>query len=247
MASGGGSNLQALLDRFARDTAARIALVLSDRADAGALARATAAGVPAVHVPVRGRAEHEVADDLLAQLEAHGIELIALAGYLRLVPGAVTSAFRGRILNIHPALLPAFGGTGMYGRHVHEAVLAAGCRVTGATVHWVDERYDEGGIIAQWPVPVLPGDAADVLAERVLRVEHRLYPAVIAAVARRLRAHESAAADSQRAHQNAAVDSQRAPEDWSFRLRRWEAGAADGLETEIIALSALGREHSGHA
>jgi folate-dependent phosphoribosylglycinamide formyltransferase PurN len=88
------------------------------------------------------------------------------------------------MLNVHPALLPAFGGPGMYGMRVHEAVLAAGCRVSGATVHHVDERYDEGRIIAQWPVPVLPDDTAETLAARVLRVEHRLYPAVVDALVR---------------------------------------------------------------
>jgi phosphoribosylglycinamide formyltransferase 1 len=182
-ASGGGTNLQALLDRFDRDDAASIALVISDRAEAGALQRARAGGAKALHIPVRGRADDEIAAETIAALDTHDIDLVALAGYLRLVPAAVTARFARRILNIHPALLPAFGGPGMYGRHVHEAVLAAGCRVTGATVHWVDARYDEGRIIAQWPVPVLQGDTADTLAARVLRVEHRLYPAVLAAIA----------------------------------------------------------------
>lgn len=185
-ASGGGSNLQALLDRFTGDDAARIALVVSDRADAGALSRAERAGVPAVHVPVRERGPEEVAESLLRVLAEHEIELIALAGYLRLVPSPVVSHYRNRILNIHPALLPAFGGRGMYGARVHAAVLAAGCTVSGATVHRVDERYDEGGIVAQWPVPVRPDDTPETLAARVLRVEHVLYPAVIAAEARRL-------------------------------------------------------------
>lgn len=183
-ASGGGSNLQALLDRFADDPRVRIVLVVSDRADAGALTRAAAAGVARVHVPVAGRAEADIARDMLEALTAHDINLVALAGYLRLVPPAVVAEFRGRIVNIHPALLPAFGGPGMYGRRVHQAVLDAGCRVTGATVHYVDERYDEGRIIAQWPVPVLRSDTAATLADRVLKIEHRLYPAVIDAIAR---------------------------------------------------------------
>lgn len=181
-ASGGGSNLQALLDRFVDAAHVRIALVVSDRAGSGALARAASAGVPAVHIAVGGRAQEDVAAETLAALSAHRIDLLVLAGYLRLVPPAVVGKYRGHILNIHPALLPAFGGAGMYGRHVHEAVLAAGCRVTGATVHYVDERYDEGRIIAQWPVPVLPGDTPARLAARVLEVEHRLYPAVIDAI-----------------------------------------------------------------
>ena len=182
-ASGGGSNLQALLDRFASDDSARIALVVSDVADAGALERARVAGVRAEHVAVRGRDNDAVSRETLEVLEGEGIELIALAGYLKLVPHNVVTGYRNRIVNIHPALLPAFGGAGMYGRHVHEAVLAAGCTVTGATVHHVTEAYDEGSIIAQWPVPVLRDDTAEVLAARVLRVEHVLYPEVVRALA----------------------------------------------------------------
>lgn len=185
-ASGGGSNLQALLDRFTRDDAARIALVVSDRADAGALVRAERAGVPSAHIAIRDRDPGEVTESLLRVLSEHDIGLIALAGYLRLVPAPVVAQYRNRILNIHPALLPSFGGRGMYGLRVHAAVLATGCTVSGATVHRVDERYDEGGIVAQWPVPVMPADTPETLAARVLRVEHVLYPAVIAAEARRI-------------------------------------------------------------
>jgi phosphoribosylglycinamide formyltransferase 1 len=192
-ASGGGSNLQALIDRFANGSEVEIVLVVSDRANAGALRRAEAAGITARHVAVSGRSPHEVAADTIDALHAHHVELIALAGYLRLVPPEITRSWRGRILNIHPALLPSFGGQGMYGLRVHEAVLAAGCCVTGATVHLVDERYDEGRILAQWPVPVLAGDTPERLAARVLAVEHRLYPAVVAALARRL--HDVTAAD----------------------------------------------------
>ncbi len=106
-----------------------------------------------------------------------------------MIPLAVVHRFAGRMLNVHPALLPAFGGKGMYGRHVHEAVLAAGCFVSGVTVHLVEEQYDEGPIIAQWPVPVLAGDTADTLAARVLRVEHAVFPFAVEAIARRL--HDS--------------------------------------------------------
>ena len=111
-------------------------------------------------------------------------ELVALAGYLRRVPPAAVHRYEGRMVNIHPALLPAFGGPGMYGLHVHRAVLATGCRVSGATAHLVDEEYDHGPILAQWPVPVLPEDTPEHLAARVLRVEHMLYPAVVEALAR---------------------------------------------------------------
>src|SRR5690606_35781064 len=136
------------------------------------------AGVDAVLAPATEEAGAG-ADALLRLLEDAGIDLIALAGYLKLVPREVVDRFRDRILNIHPALLPAFGGHGMYGLRVHRAVLASGAKVSGATVHLVDERYDEGPIVAQWPVPVLPGDTPARLAARVLKVEHILYPLAV--------------------------------------------------------------------
>jgi folate-dependent phosphoribosylglycinamide formyltransferase PurN len=102
--------------------------------------------------------------------------VILLAGYLRLIPPVIVQAFPKLILNIHPALLPSFGGKGMWGHHVHEAVLTSGATFSGPTIHFVDEKYDTGAILAQWPVPILPGDTADTLAARVLRVEHILYP-----------------------------------------------------------------------
>nr|WP_243665078.1 phosphoribosylglycinamide formyltransferase [Rhodothermus marinus] len=113
---------------------------------------------------------------MLEVLRAHDVELVALAGYLKKIPDNVVAAYRNRILNIHPSLLPAFGGPGMYGRRVHEAVLNYGVRWTGATVHLVDEEYDHGPIVLQEPVPVLPDDTPETLAARVLEVEHRLYP-----------------------------------------------------------------------
>jgi formyltetrahydrofolate-dependent phosphoribosylglycinamide formyltransferase len=186
-ASGSGTNLQALLDRFAGDDAtARVVLVVSDRADARALSRGSHAGARTEVVPVAGRPVDEVATDLLALLAAERIELIALAGYLRLVPPAVVARFAGRIVNIHPALLPAFGGNGMYGARVHRAVLASGCLVTGVTVHMVSERYDEGAALAQWPVPVHSGDTVESLAARVLALEHMIYPLAIERLARSL-------------------------------------------------------------
>jgi formyltetrahydrofolate-dependent phosphoribosylglycinamide formyltransferase len=176
-ASGGGTNLQALLDNETPHGPYRIEMVLSDRPGAGALERATRSGRQAWVVPVKGRDPGEVQEETLRHLEGAGIQAIFLAGYLRLVPGAVVRRFRRRILNIHPALLPAFGGKGMWGHHVHEAVLASGARISGPTVHYVDEEYDTGTIIAQWPVPVRAGDDAAALAARVLKVEHALYPA----------------------------------------------------------------------
>lgn len=188
-ASGGGTNLQSLLDRFGAegspDAAARIALVISDRPGIGALEHAEKAGVPTRTLPPKDFAsEKEFAAALLAALAEHGTEIVALAGYLKLVPEEVVQAFRGKMVNIHPGPLPTFGGPGMYGHHVHDAVIAAGVRVSGPTIHFVDERYDTGPIIAQWPVPVLRDDTAQTLAARVLKYEHRLYPAVIAALAK---------------------------------------------------------------
>ena len=182
LASGGGSNLQALLDYLdvlGGSRRADVALVVSNRRDAGALVRAERRGIPTALVS--GRASD--AGEMEALLEQHAIDLVVLAGYLRLVPPALTRRLRGRILNVHPALLPAFGGPGMYGARVHEAVLARGARISGPTVHFVDEQYDHGAIIAQWPVPVFEEDTVDTLAARVLRAEHALYPRVIDAVA----------------------------------------------------------------
>jgi formyltetrahydrofolate-dependent phosphoribosylglycinamide formyltransferase len=181
LTSGRGSNLEAIfmhLDSRGARRGGDVVLVASDRADAAALSRARARDVPAAHItnPNDGPA-------IDALLHAHEVDLIALAGYLRLVPAAVTGRFRGRLLNVHPALLPAFGGTGMYGLRVHRAVLDAGAAISGVTVHFVDEVYDRGPIIAQWPVVVRSTDTPDSLAARVLRLEHTLYPRVVEAVA----------------------------------------------------------------
>ncbi|MCC6318582.1 MAG: phosphoribosylglycinamide formyltransferase [Gemmatimonadaceae bacterium] len=181
LASGGGSNLQAILDHFAAlaDRApGRVVLVASDRPNALALERGRRAGATAIALNEAARTA-----GLRDLLEAHAITHVALAGYLRQVPADVTTAWHGRMLNVHPALLPAFGGKGMYGHRVHEAVVACGVRVTGATVHFVDDQYDHGAVIAQWPVPVFPGDTAATVAVRVLEVEHQLFPPVVAAVA----------------------------------------------------------------
>jgi formyltetrahydrofolate-dependent phosphoribosylglycinamide formyltransferase len=182
LVSGSGSNLQALIDRFSDPAASprvEICLVISSRPDNRALERAAAAGIPTAVVPEGGRAEAWLDE----QLEACGAQLVVLAGYMRLIPPGVVAGWSGRMLNVHPALLPAFGGQGMYGRRVHEAVLKSGTRVTGVTVHLVDEQYDRGPVVAQWTVPVIESDDADALAARVLEVEHRLLPAVVAAVA----------------------------------------------------------------
>jgi phosphoribosylglycinamide formyltransferase-1 len=176
--SGRGSNLEALLRALGPGAPARVVLVLSDRPDAGALERAREH-----RVPTEVLSDPADAAEWLTRLERHGTELVVLAGYLKLVPASVIARFRDRILNIHPALLPAFGGKGMYGRRVHQAVLASGARESGATVHLVDEAYDRGPVLGQARVPVLPDDTPDRLAARVLEVEHRLLPAAVLAAA----------------------------------------------------------------
>ncbi len=172
--------MQALLDHEGDGAAYRIELLVTDR-PCVAEERARAMGRTVCRIDFDDDA---AGGELLLLLARHRAEGVLLAGFLKLLPAAVCRAYRDRILNIHPALLPAFGGQGMYGHHVHEAVLRSGATLSGATIHFVDERYDEGTILAQWPVPVGPGDSADTLAARVLEVEHTLYPAAADALAR---------------------------------------------------------------
>lgn len=184
-ASGRGSNFKAIAEAVARGAiTADIGLLVVSDSQAGAISVANSFDIPAVPVC---RKEFERREDYVSRLvtvvKDHAIDVIALAGYMKRVPSELIALFPHRIINIHPGLLPAFGGKGMYGRHVHEAVLAYGCKVSGVTVHFVDEKYDHGPVIAQECVPVLPGDTPEVLAGRVLKVEHRLYPAVLACFA----------------------------------------------------------------
>lgn len=169
--SGGGTNLQALMD--AQDAgklhSGEIVLVVSNNADAYALARAQKHGIEAVCVPRRGRKQAEFEQELTALLDARGIELILLAGFLCILSPAFVARWPRRILNIHPALLPAFCGKGFYGLHVHEAALARGVKVTGATVHFVNEIPDGGEILFQKPVPVEEGDTPETLQLRVMQ------------------------------------------------------------------------------
>jgi formyltetrahydrofolate-dependent phosphoribosylglycinamide formyltransferase len=183
LASGGGSNLQAILDHFdalGDRRAGSVAVVGSDRPTAGALERAERRGIPTMVVwpDTPG-----TADSIDRLVDEYRVDLIVLAGYVKMIPTRIVSRFAGRMVNVHPALLPAFGGRGMYGSRVHHAVIESGARVSGVTVHFVDTEYDHGAIIAQWPVPVFADDDAGTLAARVLRVEHILYPRVIDAVA----------------------------------------------------------------
>jgi phosphoribosylglycinamide formyltransferase-1 len=185
--SGRGSNFRAILQALEAGTlpGARIACVISNNSAAGILDTARAHGIPALHLSAQSfPSDDAYVTSLLALLKSHGANLIVLAGYMKLLAPRLIEEFRGRILNIHPALLPRFGGKGMYGIHVHEAVLAAGENESGATVHLVDEVYDHGAVILQKRVPVLPGDTPDTLAARVLTAEHELLPEVLRRIAR---------------------------------------------------------------
>lgn len=206
LASGSGTNMQALLDHEARGAAYRIELLIVDRpCEAEQRARKCGRAVYRVDFGARtpkgdsgGSRRRGVAATgdagardtpgatVLALLKKHHAQAILLAGFLKLLPASVCRAFEGRILNIHPALLPSFGGKGMYGGRVHDAVLRSGASLSGPTIHFVNECYDEGRILAQWPVPVLPGDTAASLGARVLEVEHILYPAAADALAKGL-------------------------------------------------------------
>lgn len=179
LASGRGSNLQAILDYLDRSSGRasyEVAAAVSNKSDAPALDLARKRGIPAIVVGADG-------DALAAALASNKIDIVALAGYLKKIPRSVVEAYAGRIVNIHPALLPAHGGEGMYGLRVHEAVIAAGDRETGVTVHLVDAEYDRGAIVAQWRIPVLNRDDAQSLAARVLKVEHTLYPRALDLIA----------------------------------------------------------------
>src|SRR5467141_3406159 len=178
LVSGGGTNLQALLDALRDSGIARVARVVASAAGAGALERARRAGVPTVVLTN----PEDPAELVTATGDAR---LVVLAGYVKRIPPGAVARLRWRVINIHPALLPAFGGPGMYGRRVHEAVLASGARVSGATVHYVDEQYDRGPIIAQAKVRVTADDTPDTLAARVLAAEHRLLVRVVEELVRR--------------------------------------------------------------
>ncbi|MFQ5707549.1 MAG: phosphoribosylglycinamide formyltransferase [bacterium] len=176
-ASGRGSNLEALLKAIERGRLnATIVLVVSNNAQAGALQVGRRHGILALHLAQENFASQEAFDQsLLNALTEHEVEVIALAGYLKKISAKIIREFKHRILNIHPALLPAFGGKGMYGMKVHQAVLDYGCKVSGVTVHLVDEGYDTGPPVLQRCVPVKDDDTAESLAARVLNVEHEIY------------------------------------------------------------------------
>lgn len=191
-ASGRGSNFSAIHEHLQRrGLPARYALVVSDRSRPPVADIALGLGIPFLHLNAKNFPSPEAyAARLIRELEAYQVEWITLAGYLKLVPAEVVQRYSGRMMNIHPALLPSFGGAGMYGERVHQAVLESGAKVSGATVHFVDEAYDRGPIILQETVPVYFEDTVETLAHRVLEVEHRIYPrAVELAVTNKLRIH----------------------------------------------------------
>jgi phosphoribosylglycinamide formyltransferase-1 len=176
LASGRGSNLQAVIDACKiRRLAATPSVVISNNRDAQALARARQAGIVSYHLSTKTHPDPTLLDAaILDTLRHHQVDLVILAGYMKRLGAKTLTHYRHRVLNIHPSLLPKYGGQGMYGTHVHEAVLAAGERETGATVHLVDAEYDQGTILAQRRVPVYSSDTVETLSARVLEQEHHL-------------------------------------------------------------------------
>ena len=178
--SGNGTTLQNLIDRIARgELDADIRCVLSSKAGAYALTRAKDAGIHEVEIQRRDYADSASFNAALwREVDAHAVDLVVLAGFMNLL--TVPEAYRGRIMNVHPALIPAFSGKGMYGHHVHEAVIDKGVKVTGVTVHLVDNEYDHGPIVLQEALSVLEDDTPESLAARVQALERELYPKAIA-------------------------------------------------------------------
>jgi phosphoribosylglycinamide formyltransferase-1 len=185
LGSHGGSNMQAIIDAIeAGSLAARIVLVISNNSSSGAMDRAWKHGLPSLHLSSAIHPEPAALDRAIRDALLHAkTDVVVLAGYMKKIGPVTLASFRGRILNIHPALLPRHGGPGMYGIHPHESVLAAGDAESGVTVHVIDEHYDQGRILRQERVPVLPDDTPAMLQQRVLAVEHQIYVAVLKDVA----------------------------------------------------------------
>jgi phosphoribosylglycinamide formyltransferase-1 len=185
LASHRGSNVQVIVEACrAHRIAACPAVVISNNAAAPVLEFARREHIAALHIGGAEFADPAARDErILAALREHGVDLVLLLGYLKLLGPRTTAAYRDRILNTHPALLPKYGGQGMFGEHVHRAVLAAGERETGVTVHLVDEQYDHGAVLAQIRVPVVAGDSVETLAARVLAREHEFLVETLAAIA----------------------------------------------------------------
>lgn len=176
LASGAGTNAENIAQYFSKNDKIKVALMVSNNPKAGVLERAARLGVPSQTFP---KADFASGEPVLALLRAYEIDFIVLAGFLCKVPDVLLHAFPDRIVNIHPALLPKFGGKGMYGMHVHEAVVAAGETESGITIHYINEHYDEGAVIFQASCPVLPSDTPEEVAAKVHRLEYEYYPKVI--------------------------------------------------------------------
>lgn len=184
-ASGRGSNFQAILNAInAGLLPAQVVVLISNKSDAGAMEIAHLHNIPTQHLSQKMfSSEEALADAILEVLEKNHAEFIALSGYMKKIPTQVIRQYRNRIINIHPALLPSFGGEGMYGHHVHEAVIASGEKISGATVHLVDEEYDRGPIVLQKTVAIVPNETPDSLAAKVLKIEHEIFPLALKAFA----------------------------------------------------------------
>lgn len=175
-ASGSGTNAENIINYFSNSQEIMVKLVLANREKAGVLERANRLQIPALFMPTN---EIKAVDNLLELLRSHQIDYIILAGFMSLIPSELIRAFPNRILNIHPALLPNYGGKGMYGHHVHEAVIKNKETESGISIHYVNEQYDEGRIILQAHCPVFENDTAEHLANRIHKLEHRYYPQCI--------------------------------------------------------------------
>jgi phosphoribosylglycinamide formyltransferase-1 len=184
-ASGGGSNFLSIAEAAAAGKlSVEIAFLITNNSSCGAVAKAQKLGIPVYHISSKTHRDPEALDQAMQEVIAeHQVELLVLAGYMKKMPSGVLKQMNNRVLNIHPALLPAFGGKGCYGIHVHEKALAAGVRYSGVTVHLVNENYDEGHILAQRVVEVKKGDTPQILQARVLEQEHDIYWRVVAAFA----------------------------------------------------------------
>ena len=182
-ASGTGSNAQKIIDFFRKSDRVKIALILCNKPGAGVLEIAKNEGIPSILVEKTAFFSENSCKN---ELKSYEIDFIVLAGFLWKIPVSLTRAYPRRIINIHPALLPAYGGKGMYGHHVHQAVLNAGEPESGISIHYVDDEYDHGGVIFQARCAVLPSDTPDTLAQRIHALEHQYYPSVIADVLKQL-------------------------------------------------------------
>lgn len=182
-ASGNGTNAENIIRYFQNSGLVRVELVLTNRETAFVMERARSLNVPSAYMT---KGEWEDGSAILSLLKDKKIDFIVLAGFLARVPDCILHAYPNKIINIHPSLLPKFGGKGMYGDRVHEAVVAAGERESGITIHYINERYDEGAVISQYKCSVLPHDTAEQVAEKVHALEYEFYPQVIEKVMRKL-------------------------------------------------------------